>query len=58
MRANEFKIGQRVEHINHGLGTIVAHDDFSDDSIYVEFDVKPDEWDKTLCISINCLKAV
>lgn len=45
----------RVEHINHGAGTVLGV--LSNDEAIVEFDEQPKGWDKTLVVSINCLKA-
>jgi hypothetical protein len=52
---SKFRIGDLVTHINWGKGKVVA---YSDDvtSINIEFDETPEGWDKTLEVSIDCLK--
>ena len=57
LTAMDFKIGERVFHVNHGKGIIYAYRDFPDE-IFVEFDVKPEGWDKILCVSSNNLKKI
>jgi hypothetical protein len=53
-RAEDFTIGQRVKHTNHGNGTVYAYTDHSDE-IFIDFDIKPEDWDKVLNVSPQCL---
>lgn len=57
-KARDIKIGSRVEHINHGIGTVFSYESGTEDGIFVEFDVQPEGWDKLLCVSVGCLKLI
>lgn len=54
----EFKEGMKVEHVNHGKGTVTDVDKFDLDSVTVEFDVEPEGWGNPLRVSKACLKVV
>jgi hypothetical protein len=59
MKQVKFKKGDRVTHINHGLGTVLDTDTDDPTSIIVEFDKEPKMWNDTeLEVSITCLKKV
>lgn len=56
-KAEDFRIDQRVMHINHGKGTVFAYTEYSDE-IFVDFDVQPEGWDKVLNVSPQCLSEI
>lgn len=56
-KAKDFKIRDRVEHKIHGKGTVYAYSRF-DEEIFIDFDIKPDGWDKILGVSPHLLKKI
>lgn len=56
-KAEDFTVGQRVSHFNHGAGTVYAYSDHSDE-IFIDFDIQPEGWDKVLCVTPQNLKEI
>jgi hypothetical protein len=53
----EFKLGDRVEHLNRGKGTFLSYGMFNDESI-VEFDRNSDAEEETLTVTTGFLKKI